>query len=80
VLGSIIVTSRNNSGTLQADGFPGTIGEVSPLVAQTERERSQIASRMQRVIVKESDERCECSEPATLRGKPSHCINCGGRL
>lgn len=81
ILGQIVIQSTSGAGTEFSDhSADGGFAHPSRLLEQTARERSHIVSRMQRVITKESDDPCECSEPATLRGKPSHCINCGGRL
>ena len=79
--GVITVVSRNKSGTEWVDrSSDGGFGVENPLVAQAEKERSHLSSRM-RGIVKESDERCECSMPTRLRGKDTgHCVNCGGRI
>ncbi len=80
VLGSIIVTSQGNGGTLQADGFPGTIGAVNPLVAESE----YIRTKLGRVIQgrhEVADGVCDCPLFTTKRGTvvtaETRCVICG---
>jgi hypothetical protein len=77
VLGSIIISSKSNSGTLKADGFPGTIGEPSALVSENQRLRNALTSRMSR----ETMPPCSCPTPipSLSRGFPV-CRRCGGRV
>jgi hypothetical protein len=80
VPGMITVQSTTGAGTEFSDNAAdGRIGNFNRLVEQTARERNSIRSRG-RGIAKETAEPCECSAPATLRAKPGHCVNCGGRV
>jgi hypothetical protein len=80
VLGSIIVTSRNNSGTLQADRFPGTIGAENPLVAESAMIREKSGQCM-RGKIEPSGLPCSCSNGGTYRrgaAPEAPCAVCGG--
>jgi hypothetical protein len=79
VNGSIIVTSRNNSGTLQADAFPGTIGAVNPLVAESAMIREKSSQRI-RGAVQPTGLPCSCKMFTSKRGASAEatCATCGG--
>lgn len=80
VLGSIIVTSRNKSGTEWVDGFGGGFGVENPLVAESRMIREKSSQRV-RGAAEPTGRPCSCANGGTFRrgaapGAP--CITCGG--
>lgn len=76
-----IGVTRESGGTLQADGFPGTIRKENPLVKASALQRGRLSQRVRGIALPTPGVTCSCAMPTTRRGMGDmSCAVCGGEI